>query len=174
MTYYTDYTLKVHNDEQNGEKYHKKKIEDCFGGKFNLDISWSEHEKDMIKYSKKHPEVTFELIGEGQEREDMWKKFFTNGKVEVHRAEIQYIVEGEDKERQVLKRWVILKRNGIIPIIKKPFKNNDQASVELIKNLKLQFPGASIFLVELFYGNELHVQAADQVIYLDEVAKETK
>ena len=51
---------------------------------------WYDHEYDMMKISKLFPDVIFCLSGEGEEKEDMWHKYFHNGKVEECRAEIIY------------------------------------------------------------------------------------
>ena len=59
-------------------------------GEFGDSTKWYNHEKDLKEFSKKHPKVLFTLSGEGEENEDMWKKYFLNGKMQVARAEITF------------------------------------------------------------------------------------
>lgn len=44
------------------------------------DIKWYDHDKDVMKISVKHPELTIILDGKGEESGDIWRKFFRNGK----------------------------------------------------------------------------------------------
>lgn len=103
MGYYTHYSVKSMDDCI--ELY----IEDMFNdidyaecafdsrGRTNQDCKWYEHEKDMRKFSKKYPDVVFELIGEGEESEDRWKKYFKNGKMQYAKAKIEYEEFDENK-----------------------------------------------------------------------------
>lgn len=52
------------------------------------DCKWYDHEEDMVEFSKKFPDVTFKLYGEGGERDDIWDKYFRNGKKQLCPAEI--------------------------------------------------------------------------------------
>jgi len=54
---------------------------------------WYEHEKHMQILSRKFPAYTFVLSGIGEEPEDMWKKFFTNGLMRQASARISYIFD---------------------------------------------------------------------------------
>lgn len=56
-------------------------------GQWN-DISWYEHEEDLLRISKHFPRFTFTLTGIGQAADDMWKKRFRAGAVEEVRPEI--------------------------------------------------------------------------------------
>jgi len=54
------------------------------------ETKWYEHDYDMMKLSKLFPEVTFKLHGEGEEKEDLWNKYFQNGAIEECMATITY------------------------------------------------------------------------------------
>jgi hypothetical protein len=103
MGYDTRYTLVVHNDDYTVES-HTKEI-DKLAGYTQVSAFWEEgvgswdkkHERDMKKYSKKHPTVLFELIGKGENDDDRWKKYFKNGKMQVCKAKITYPKFNESK-----------------------------------------------------------------------------
>ena len=50
---------------------------------------WYEHEKDLREFSSRHGNILFTLHGEGEENEDIWNKYFLNGKCQVAKAEIR-------------------------------------------------------------------------------------
>jgi hypothetical protein len=45
-------------------------------------VKWYDHEADMKETSRCFPDLVFELYGEGEEKGDIWKKYFFNGKVQ--------------------------------------------------------------------------------------------
>lgn len=49
-------------------------------------VKWYEHEDDMRHFSEKYPQLIFALSGAGEETEDMWKKYFVNGKMQIAKA----------------------------------------------------------------------------------------
>ena len=53
-------------------------------------VKWYKHDEDMKLLSKKHPDILFELYGNGEEDGDMWKAYYKNGKSYVVRAIISY------------------------------------------------------------------------------------
>jgi hypothetical protein len=57
------------------------------GGGCN-DLSWYEHEEDLLRISALCPAFTFTLTGIGETNGDLWKKRFRAGAVEEVRAEI--------------------------------------------------------------------------------------
>ena len=57
---------------------------------FDEHMKWYNHVNDMLDISKKFPNITFVLEGEGEENGDLWVKYFNNGEVEECFAEIVY------------------------------------------------------------------------------------
>lgn len=53
-------------------------------------LTWYEHQKDMIKLSAAFPDVLFTLWGCGQETDDQWKEYYLDGKCQVARGVITY------------------------------------------------------------------------------------
>ncbi len=64
---------------------------------FEEPCRWPEHENEMRTVSLKMPEVLFILRGEGEETEDLWVKYFKNGKMQKVKAEITYKPFDESK-----------------------------------------------------------------------------
>ena len=64
------------------------------------ETKWYDHSKDMREFSKLFPNVTFQLHGEGEERDDMWNEYFHNGEYEECFVHITYdrprIIEWEE------------------------------------------------------------------------------
>jgi hypothetical protein len=55
-------------------------------------VSWQEEEYDKVmkEISKEYPNVIFELSGEGEERGDIWKNYYVNGKIQKCQARIVF------------------------------------------------------------------------------------
>ncbi len=70
----------------------KKQISNSAGytNVWNSPCKWYEHEKEMREFSKKYPEVVFTLHGEGEATDDLWIKYFKNGKMQTSKARIEY------------------------------------------------------------------------------------
>lgn len=89
MGYETRYTLTT---DDYCEEMHKKCIvnESEYGNMWTDSCSWYKHEKEMRKYSKKNKGILFTLTGEGESSDDLWIKYFKNGKMQECRAVITY------------------------------------------------------------------------------------
>lgn len=88
MGYYTKYKLSIEEGMVttrikckacNGEGEIINKIVDSLS--IDESTKWYEHEEEMIEFSKQYPDTVFKLHGEGEERDDVWEKFFKNGKM---------------------------------------------------------------------------------------------
>ena len=51
---------------------------------------WYDHDKDMIAFSTLFPNLVFKLTGEGEESEDIWVKYYKNGKMQHCPAKITF------------------------------------------------------------------------------------
>jgi|14_taG_2_1085336.scaffolds.fasta_scaffold63781_1 hypothetical protein len=100
MGYYTKFTLEILDGKDSSVDYESEISEFsgydwCFEG----EIKWYGWDDDMKGYSKKHPNVTFSILGEGEESGDLWVAYFKNGKMHFAAAEITY----EDFDEKKLK-----------------------------------------------------------------------
>lgn len=57
-------------------------------GEMCQECKWYEHEKTLKEFSLKHPSILFTLHGEGEENDDIWNKYFLNGKCQVAKAQM--------------------------------------------------------------------------------------
>lgn len=95
MGYDTSYSLSMKDGsydlvEQFVEENEYAKYALCSNGDCRESCKWYEHEKDMRKFSKKHPKAIFILSGEGEESGDIWKKYYKNGKMQKCKAVITF------------------------------------------------------------------------------------
>lgn len=101
MGYSITYNLKVHT----GEKSIKDIYSEWEEGKFDFEgfdyaiddngemcdsVKWYDHEKDMKQLSLQYPNSVFLLTGEGEENDDIWQKYFKNGKIQSCYAKITF------------------------------------------------------------------------------------
>jgi len=100
MGYYTHHKLEIIEGNDFVTDYAKEISEATGAGYSNCfddSIKWYEHEKDMRKYSKKHPNVLFKLSGEGEESGDIWIEYYKNGKIQKCEATISFEDYDESK-----------------------------------------------------------------------------
>lgn len=95
MGYNTRYSLKVIQGDE-GLIPKLRDENDWAASAFNSkgmsldEHSWYSHQSDMQAFSKLHPEAVFELSGAGEEIGDLWKEYYSNGKIQVASARIVY------------------------------------------------------------------------------------
>lgn len=100
MGYYTRFELKIHDapDEfKNVIDVYKSFIEKInndevdfdfpgfqwafdYNGESQDETKWYDHDGDMTMFSRLFPEVTFKLIGNGEDNGDMWHEYYKNGR----------------------------------------------------------------------------------------------
>lgn len=97
MGYYTSYSLTVDNlnDEEldSLDKVIKENIGMDGGAEWcswSCYAKWYDHEDDMRKLSQMFPNAIFYLFGSGEEYDDIWFKYFKNGKMQYDPAEITF------------------------------------------------------------------------------------
>lgn len=94
MGYYTNFSLKVVEiirgveievDELQFPEFNEEimydgelSIQELIDGNVDF-MKWYDHEEDMIKISKKFPNLVFILDGDGEESGDIWREFYMNG-----------------------------------------------------------------------------------------------
>lgn len=87
MGYYTRYDLTY---QPRSEEVDEALVYDAIVGNLRCDAKWYSHEKDMEKFSKRFPDVIFELKGDGDDSPDYWVKYFKNGKVKFGKANLVF------------------------------------------------------------------------------------
>lgn len=99
MGYYTRYEVETLQNDTNLKMAMLAKDTDLAGliasdlggyNPFDYECKWYDHERDMREFSKKFPDPTFVLRGEGEDTGDLWVAYFKNGKSVKHRAVITY------------------------------------------------------------------------------------
>ena len=102
MGYYTKFDLKINtkiNQEQElqitnflSNKIIKKsvKISDHWDDYLEEEMKWYDYETDMTELSILFPDIVFELSGEGEESDDIWKQYFKSGKTQICNAIISF------------------------------------------------------------------------------------
>jgi hypothetical protein len=98
MGYYTDYKLKIiTNPNHVDEDKIFTELEEIsgYGGFSHYDgelyeAKWYYHNSDMEKLSKRYPEILFQLDGVGEEKSDIWRTFFKDGKSQRTNAKITF------------------------------------------------------------------------------------
>lgn len=99
MGYYTNYYLDVHEGDLSIQEILESVSENEFEGlNYGIDtdgssldsVKWYDHEADMRDLSLKFPTIVFKLHGEGEDNNDIWYKYFKNGKSQDCYAKIAF------------------------------------------------------------------------------------
>lgn len=85
MGYYTQFTFTLEDGPE--EQYNKmtKDIDEIMGCSDtsqyeSVNAKWRSYEEDMERLSKKYPEITVRVNGNGDYPDDVWQDFWHNGK----------------------------------------------------------------------------------------------
>jgi len=97
MGYYTHYNLDMDDGERSAEIIEKLRSTNddahwafTSDGSCETEVTWYEHEADMREFSKQYADVVFTLDGDGDGSDDMWTKYFKNGKMQACYGEVVY------------------------------------------------------------------------------------
>ena len=91
MSYYTDYYLISYNDKDGvASDALKNYSELSWNNKRLFQDKWFDWRHDLEEISPKYPEVTFKLEGRGEDKDDWWKAYIKNGRIEVFKAEVTF------------------------------------------------------------------------------------
>jgi hypothetical protein len=68
-------------------------------GESSESCKWYEHENELKTFSKRHPNILFTLLGEGEESGDIWRLYVKDGKKKKVKAKLIFEEYDEDKLR---------------------------------------------------------------------------
>lgn len=93
MGYYTEYTVSVVKGEISDDE-----LEDLLSqfslysweGSLTKEVKWYTHEEDMLKISRKRPDLILRVVGFGENRDDNWVEYYENG--EMYRESIPIVI----------------------------------------------------------------------------------
>lgn len=89
MGYYT--TFEVRSDRQRSQiiKRINEISDDTLDDDGDMsDCKWYDHEEILTQVSKEFPRALITVNGYGEERGDVWRKYFLNGNMEEHRFSV--------------------------------------------------------------------------------------
>ena len=97
MGYYTSYSLSVDDVnpllaaslEEEVDKMDVFESGDSRNGWYGY-CKWYDHDEDMMLLSKRFPGVLFELYGDGEDSEDMWRAYYRDGRMQYCPAIITF------------------------------------------------------------------------------------
>lgn len=104
MGYYTNYSLEIVQGNKNliellREENENAKCAFDNDGDCIEPLKWYNHVNHLLDFSKKHPKALLKLYGEGEESEDLWVRYFKNGKSQLCNAVISFEEFDESKFR---------------------------------------------------------------------------
>jgi hypothetical protein len=91
--YLTKFSLDIRGNHEYNLSQYKEEIGIISGYGdlvFENPVTWYNYNEQMVKYSKKYPDVIFILTGAGAKSADLWKRYYKNGNVQVAEAIITY------------------------------------------------------------------------------------
>lgn len=102
MSYITSYELILETSIPDFQIVLEKETDEPWEGEgtsYYLISKWYDNEIDMCRISKKYPNILFTLYGDGEESDDLWVKYWLNGKYQFSGAHITYDQFNKNKLR---------------------------------------------------------------------------
>ena len=105
MGYYTSFEIKTMDEvsdivkaaiSHEIEAYHLPDYNEWMGG-WACYGKWYDHEEDLKELSLKFPDVVFEVYGDGEESDDLWYKYFKNGRMQYCPCHFEFDPYDESK-----------------------------------------------------------------------------
>lgn len=93
----------IQSGKISGDEYIEKELinflvgDKKYGNPFEDANKWYEHQADLRQFSLKYPKALFVLKGNGEENDDMWIKYFKDGKCQTVKAKIVFDEFDESK-----------------------------------------------------------------------------
>ncbi len=102
MGYYTQYSLQVLEGDKDLIRQFRESDDNAMyaldeEGNTREECKWYESDDAMKSFSKLHPEVLFQMDGEGEGSGDTWRQYWKNGKCQDIKAELVYESYDESK-----------------------------------------------------------------------------
>lgn len=100
MGYYTFHTLTVYNTSDeviDSADYEAEICEQFDEADFEEETKWYNSDSDMREFSKKYPELVFEIHAEGEESPDITNYYYKNGLCQECPAVITFDKYDENK-----------------------------------------------------------------------------
>lgn len=95
MGYYTNHSLVVLKGDAELEIDEVKGLQEVLNEEipeyaFDDGCKWYDHNEDMLRVSKRFPDLLFKLHGEGEESGDFWNTYYKDGKMQHCPVKITY------------------------------------------------------------------------------------
>ena len=97
MGYQTKFELTFEAENETEINDYMEDNSEKFYGLGEDSYKWYDHEESMKELSVKFPDIVFALYGEGEDNEDIWYKYFKNGKMQECMAIITFNEYDESK-----------------------------------------------------------------------------
>ncbi len=100
MGYYTDFIIECHDNDCYQTMLEEFSYDDHKDNQIIIPYrKWYEHEEELCAFSTRFPAVLITVTGYGEENDDIWRKYFKNGKVQMEFAEMTFESFDESKLR---------------------------------------------------------------------------
>lgn len=81
MGYQTRHAIEIFGEDVDLDKHkHEIGVLSEYGDwLFEDSVKWYDCDDDMVKHSKRYPDLTFVINGEGEQPDDIWTAYYKNG-----------------------------------------------------------------------------------------------